>query len=147
MDLGIAYRGVGNYTGAKAAYEKALKLDPGNPDPWMNLGILQGDYLKEYEDSVSSFERYIATGGAQVELAAAHIEAVQTEQERSEKRRLREESRQAADLERAERQRLLEEAERQANPDAPGGGSEGDASPEEGNESAGDDSPWGPVEE
>jgi len=139
MDLGVAYRGVGDFARSRTAYERALQLSPADPEPWLNLGILQGDYLKEYDDAVKSFERYVSSGGAQAELAAGYITAVEKEKERAEKRRRREARRQEAERERAERQRLVDQAEREQSPADPGTPAE---VPE--TEGAG---PWGPVEE
>lgn len=112
MNLGIAYRGVGSFAQSQQAYERALELHPDDPSPWFNLGILLGDYLKDYDGAVSAFKRYLGGGGPQDELAHEYIDKVQKEQKRAKKRRQKDAERQARDAERAERQRLLEEAER-----------------------------------
>jgi tetratricopeptide (TPR) repeat protein len=112
MRLGIAYRGVGRLDEAKAAYQRALQIEVNNPDPHFNLGILLGDYAKEYDDSIASFESYLDRGGSERERAEAYIKSVSKEQKRAEKRKTADAERKKREEERAERQRLLEEAEK-----------------------------------
>lgn len=38
--LGVAERGAMHYTAAESAYQKAARLDPSDPRPWFNLGLL-----------------------------------------------------------------------------------------------------------
>jgi hypothetical protein len=69
MNLGTAYRGLGRIEDAKASWEKALELDPGNPDPMLNLAILYGDTLKDYPKAIETIDAYSAKGGTRRELA------------------------------------------------------------------------------
>jgi tetratricopeptide (TPR) repeat protein len=79
-NLGIAYRGVGRYEESAAAYQKALVLEPG-PEPHLNLGILYGDYLKNYDMAVEAYEMYKSMGG-DAAVADGYIEATLKEQEK-----------------------------------------------------------------
>ncbi|MBX2800297.1 MAG: tetratricopeptide repeat protein [Myxococcales bacterium] len=110
LNLGIAYRGLGRLDDAKAAYRKALSLDPANPTPHFNLGILLGDYEKDYDGAVAAFNQYIAAGGSEGERAAKYIEDVTREKERAERRARAEAERKRREEERARRQELLESA-------------------------------------
>lgn len=69
MNLGTAYRGLGRIEDAKASWEKALELDPGNPDPMLNLAVLYGDTLKDYPKAIETIDAYSAKGGTRRELA------------------------------------------------------------------------------
>lgn len=44
---------------AEKLYLKALKLDPRNPQVCYNLGVLYGDYLKDYRSASKYYRRYI----------------------------------------------------------------------------------------
>jgi tetratricopeptide (TPR) repeat protein len=79
-NLGIAYRGEGRYEESAAAYQKALVLEPG-PEPHLNLGILYGDYLKNYDMAVEAYEMYKSMGG-DAAVADGYIEATLKEQEK-----------------------------------------------------------------
>lgn len=92
LNLGIAYRGLGRYEDAKRSYEEALRLDPKNPEPYRNLAVLYGDYMKAYDAAVQALEDYRKAGGAAAEIDA-WIQAVRKEQKRAEDRRRREEER------------------------------------------------------
>jgi tetratricopeptide (TPR) repeat protein len=102
LNLGICYRGVGRYPDAKAAYEKALSLRPGSSEPWFNLGILYGDYIKlqdatvtdrtlqAYDDAITSYRTYLGSGGKQQELANTYITTLEKEKKKAEKKRQKE---------------------------------------------------------
>ena len=109
MNLGVAYRGVGRLEESAKAYETALALIPDNADPHYNLGILYGDYSKEYDKAIESFELYVQSGGPAVAEAEQYLEAITKEMARAEKRRAAMAKREKRDLERAERKRLLDE--------------------------------------
>ncbi len=47
-ELGMKRKGIGDYVGAKEAYEYAFKLMPNNAVVADNLGVIYGDYLKDY---------------------------------------------------------------------------------------------------
>ena len=68
MNLGVAYRGVGRLEDAAKAYQTAIALDSENVDPYYNLGILYGDYTKDYDKAIESFEMYIIYGGKITEI-------------------------------------------------------------------------------
>ncbi|MFT4627786.1 MAG: Flp pilus assembly protein TadD, partial [Myxococcota bacterium] len=148
LTLGVAYRGVGRFEDAEAAYRRASELDPADPSPWFNLGILFGDHTKDYEASLASFQRYLDSGGREAERARDYVKDVERERSRAEKRRNAEEERKKREAERAERQRLLEQAEREkaaaeaAAPPAPVP-VEDPASVEEGAEGSDDQTPPG----
>ncbi|TNE92013.1 MAG: tetratricopeptide repeat protein [Deltaproteobacteria bacterium] len=128
LNLGIAYRGTGQFDKAQAEYEAAMKLEPENPAPYFNLGILEGDHRKEYAKGMKALQTYIDMGGDQSGRAAEYIDALDKEKKRADRRREREEARKKAEQEAAERQKLLDE-EGGGEP-APEGG--GDPAPEEG---------------
>lgn len=113
LNLGIAYRGVERYPEAERAYKRALEAEQGVLKPHLNLGILYGDYLKDYPKALASFAKYIEGGGQQAELAANYVEGVEREQIRAERQREREEERRKREEERERRERLLRESEQQ----------------------------------
>ena len=58
--LGIAYRGNGQFTKAREAYERALALDPKHAAALLNLGILHDLYLGNGAEALALYERYLA---------------------------------------------------------------------------------------
>lgn len=62
---GIAHRRAGEFVQARAAYEQALALDPGNADACLNLGILHDLYLWDGAAALTYYERYpsLSPGG------------------------------------------------------------------------------------
>lgn len=128
LTLGVAYRGVGRLDDAEAAYKKALELAPGNPSPHFNLGVLLGDFKKDYDGAVVAFNAYIDAGGERAELASEYIKEVEKEKKRAERRQKALEDKKKRDAERAKEKALVEKAKAEAGPDdgaAPEG--EGDA--------------------
>jgi tetratricopeptide (TPR) repeat protein len=111
--LGVAYRGVGRHSDAETAYRKAGELRPVDPDPWFNLGILFGDHVKDYEASLTAFQRYLDSGGSEAGRASEYMKEIERERTRAEKRKKAEEERKKREVEREERQRLLEQAEKE----------------------------------
>jgi cytochrome c-type biogenesis protein CcmH/NrfG len=109
MNLGVAYRGLGRLEEAARAYQTAIALDSENYDPYYNLGILYGDYTKEYDKAIESFEMYVNSKSEGNEIAEEYLAAISLEKQRAEKRRLAAEKRKKREAERAERKRLLEE--------------------------------------
>jgi tetratricopeptide (TPR) repeat protein len=69
MNLGIAYRGLGQYELARKSYDLALELDPGNPDPYINISLLLGDHLHDYSGAIAAIQSYRSRGGAHRERA------------------------------------------------------------------------------
>lgn len=134
LNLGICYRHAGRHQEARAAYERALALDPRDPKPLFDLGILLGDSLKDYPAAVDAFQRYIAAGGPEAGLAAEYVRDVERERARVEKQKKAEEERVRRQQEREQRQRLLDQAGAGGGTEpAPGGSGQGagDAPPVE----------------
>jgi tetratricopeptide (TPR) repeat protein len=117
LTLGAAYRGVGRLDDAQKAYEKALALAPNDPAPHFNLGVLKGDYRKDYAGGIAEFSQYIAAGGPEKALADQYIKDLQREKELGEKRAAAEVERTRREEERKKKEeqlRLEEEAEKAA---------------------------------
>jgi tetratricopeptide (TPR) repeat protein len=140
---------VGRLDDAEKAYRKALTLNPANPAPHFNLGVLLGDYQKDYDGAISAFTTYVSAGGERAELAEEYISDVEKEKKRAERRAKARADKAKRDAERAEKKRLLEEAaaaeeaEKAASPDGatePAADSPVDGGTPEGTPS--DDSPW-----
>ncbi|MHB1845436.1 MAG: tetratricopeptide repeat protein [Deltaproteobacteria bacterium] len=75
LNLGNAYRGNKQYDLARAEYEKALSLDPKQPDGWFDLGVLFLDGtlsgvspLDRINQSIAYFQRFQSSGGADPKL-------------------------------------------------------------------------------
>ena len=68
-------RKAGQFAEAKAAYERALALDPNYADAERNLAILQDLYLDDPAAALPHFERYqLLTQGADKEVTAWLVE-------------------------------------------------------------------------
>lgn len=115
LTLGVAYRGVNRLDDAEKAYRKALSLDPADPAPHFNLGVLIGDYRKDYDGAVNEFSQYIAGGGPERALAEQYIKDIQREKELSEKRAAA-----AAEAKRREEERKKKEELTKQNEPKPG---------------------------
>jgi tetratricopeptide (TPR) repeat protein len=132
MELGIAYRGTGRFNEAERQYRKVLKLSPNDPSPWLNLGILFGDYTKDYNASLEAFDTYLSEGGTLLDQVADYQKLVKREQKRVERQKQADTERAEREAQRAERERLVKETdatkalEAAANPPGPDPG-EGDA--------------------
>ena len=112
MNLGVAYRGLERYEEAEKEYEAVRNLDPRKSEPYINLAILYGDYLKSYEKAIDVLEKYKQMPGADIERADQWIAEVQKERERTEKQKKRREAAEEARRKREEERRFLEEFER-----------------------------------
>ena len=112
LNLGIAYRGASRYEDAKREYNRVLELQPENPEPTLNLAILTGDYLKQFDEAVTLYESYRDAGGARAELVDGYVAATLKEKKRIEKAERRQKKNEEREKARQERQRKLEEAER-----------------------------------
>jgi tetratricopeptide (TPR) repeat protein len=140
LTLGVAYRGLGRLEEAEKAYEKALALDPANPAPHFNLGVLLGDYKKDYDGAIAAFNQYIASGGPEADMATEYIDDVQKEKSRAERRAKAEADRKKREEERKKREELLKQAEEaekrreQEQPAPPPEEGEEAPAPEEGQE-------------
>ena len=60
VELGIQRKQLGDYEGARDAWEYAKQLDPDNLVPWNNLGDLYHFYLKDYKKSEENWKKTIA---------------------------------------------------------------------------------------
>lgn len=87
INLGIALRGEGRYEESVAAYNEALRLDPGNAEPHRNLAVLYGDYLKSYDQAIAEIEAYRRNGGNQAGDLDAWIAQIKKDKEKAEKRK------------------------------------------------------------
>lgn len=59
-DLGMARKGIEDYEGATDAYQYALKMMPNNAVTAENLGVLYGDYLRNYPKAEEYYRLSIA---------------------------------------------------------------------------------------
>lgn len=109
--LGIAQRGTGNLDAAEASYRKVLVLDPELIEAHFNLGILLGDYRKDYAQAQEELSAYISGGGASKELAGEYIAALSAEEAREKKRAAAAEARRKRQEKAEANRRLLEEEE------------------------------------
>jgi Tfp pilus assembly protein PilF len=112
LTLGVAYRGVGRLPEAEAAYRKALQLNPSDPAPHFNLGVLLGDFKKDYDGAVAAFNTYVQAGGEKSSLATEYITEIEKEKKRAAKRREALEEKAKKDEERKAKEKLLEEADK-----------------------------------
>lgn len=148
IELGNAYRGLGRLEDAQRVWRRALELNPKDPLPHFNLGVLLGDDLKSYDDGVKEIEAYLAGGGAEATLATTYIESFKKEKTRAEQRRKQEEDRLRRQKEREQREKeaaAQKEAEKEAEkaqPESPA--PEQPAEPEPAPQEPG--SPWGPTQ-
>lgn len=114
MNLGVAYRGTARYDEARAAYEQVIKLKPEDPDPHLNLGILYGDYMKNYDAAIAEYELYIKMGGSQSAAVQVYIENTRKEQEKvkkmEERKKRAEEDAKRREAAKAEEERKAREA-------------------------------------
>lgn len=60
IELGIQRKTLGDYEGARDAWEYAKAIEPGNLVPWNNLGDLYHFYLKNYVKSEENWKKTIA---------------------------------------------------------------------------------------
>ena len=76
--LGIAYRKVGRFADARAAYERAIAADPAFADAECNLGVLLDLYLDDPAAALPHYERYQALAGDTDTRAAAWLAELRT---------------------------------------------------------------------
>lgn len=58
--LGVSYRQLGRFEEARAAYQRAIELDPAAPAPYLNLGILNDLYLNDGARALALYGQYLA---------------------------------------------------------------------------------------
>ncbi len=61
--LGQAYVKLNRYRAAEQEYKKAIKAAPENPKYYLGLGILYHNFLKELDNAVENYRKYIRLGG------------------------------------------------------------------------------------
>jgi tetratricopeptide (TPR) repeat protein len=83
INLGIANKGLGLGDEAKAAYEKALSLDKGNPAATMNLAILYHKNLADFPNALKYYQAYQAKPAAEGGPDQATIKGAITELEQT----------------------------------------------------------------
>ncbi len=116
--MGIAQRGLGNIEEAERLYKEAYQLNPSNPEPLLNMAVLEADYKEgnNYAKAYDLLDRYLDEGGtkeaivkewrSEIEASeAAYLEQKKKEELRALFKRRREE---------AARKRAEEEAKRAA---------------------------------
>jgi tetratricopeptide (TPR) repeat protein len=110
LTLGVAYRGAGRLDEARGAYERSLTLAPSDPTGLFNLGILLGDYQKDYDGGVAALERYVTAGGSEADRARTYINDLTDEKKLAQKRAEAEAERRARDAERERQEQLAAQA-------------------------------------
>jgi tetratricopeptide (TPR) repeat protein len=103
-DLGVALRGAGRFDEARAAWDKALSLDPADLTPRFNIGVLLGDNLKQYLPAIGELKAYVSAGGKESALAETYIAGFEKEKSRAEQRKKQDEDKARRERERAERE-------------------------------------------
>ncbi len=98
LNLGVAKRGMGDYPGAKAEYERVLALSPGNAAARFDLAVLYGDFLKEYDQAIAAYKEYLKAPN----LSAATEKQVRKYIDDMEKTKVREERRKERERRRKE---------------------------------------------
>ena len=66
--MGIAQRGQGNIDEAERYYKEAYQMNPSNPEPLMNMAVVEADYRQEYTKALDLLDKYLADGGTNVDL-------------------------------------------------------------------------------
>ena len=60
---GVAKRGLGEIDEAERLYKESYQLNPSNPEPLLNLAVLEADYRNEYAKAFELLDRYVDEGG------------------------------------------------------------------------------------
>lgn len=117
---GVAKRGLGEIEEAERLYKEAYQLNPSNPEPLLNLAVLEADYRNEYTKAFELLDRYQNEGGQDIavvdtwrsefkESEAAYLKEKKQQELRDLFRRRREEA--AKKRAEEEAKRAAEEAE------------------------------------
>ena len=139
--MGISQRGQGNIEEAERYYKEAYQVNPSNPEPLLNMAVLEADYRQEYTKALELLDRYLADGGTDVDLAdqwrsefkeseAAYLKEKKQQELRAIFRRRREE----AAKKRAEEEAAEQAAQEQESEDTDSEDSSEDTSVETGSE-------------
>jgi len=118
LDLGVAYRGLGQTDKALAEYDAAEKLQPRLAAIYLNRGIVLQRYKDQPEKSLELYKQYVALSGGESALANdAPVLALRREAEQmvAAKSQARSQEQQAKTLEEAQklqRQRLKDAEDR-----------------------------------
>jgi tetratricopeptide (TPR) repeat protein len=124
LNLGVAYRGMGQVDKALTEYEAAEKLDPKLAPVYLNRGIVLQRYKDAPERSLDLYKKYVAlTGGESAQPVDSPVLALRREAEQlvAAKAQVRTAEEQAKTLEAAQKlqQQRLRDAEERAAKNAP----------------------------
>lgn len=72
VDLGVAYKGMGQFDKAMAEYDAAQKLNPNLPAIYLNRGIIVGYVKNDPDKALEYYKQYIQMAGGGAGLAADH---------------------------------------------------------------------------
>jgi Flp pilus assembly protein TadD len=72
VDLGVAYKGQGQYDKAMQAYDAAEKLNPKLASVWFNRAVILGDQKKEYPRAIELFKKFVSVEGGENAVPADH---------------------------------------------------------------------------
>lgn len=117
LNLGVAYKGMGDFDKAMVAYEAAEKLNPELPGIYLNKGIILGRHKNEPEKAIELYRKYISLKGGEA-VADGTVIALKEEAEavlkarEDEKRAIEEAKRMEAEMK--EQQALEERQKRDA---------------------------------
>ncbi len=88
--MGIVHRGLGEIDQAEKMYQDSYQYNPSNPEPLLNLAVLEADYRNDYQKAYTLLDRYLNEGGTEGDL----VEQWRTEFQKSEKDFIAEKKRQ-----------------------------------------------------
>ena len=111
MNLGIAYRGLGQYELSKKAYEEALRLNPEDPSPYINIAVLLGEHESNFDGAIVAVQSYRTRGGEHSARADGLLTSFQERKQKFEADLARKQKREADRKKREEEARLAAEYE------------------------------------
>jgi len=119
LDLGVAYKGQGQYDKALQEYEMAERLNPELASVYLNRGIILHRYKDSPEKALDSYKKFLLlTGGAvalppEAPVFALMNEAEQMIQAKAETKRSEEEAKKLEQAQRTQQAKLKEAEERE----------------------------------
>lgn len=125
LNLGVAYRGMGQVDKALAEYEAAEKLDPKLAAVYLNRGIILQRYKDAPDRSLELYKQYVLLSGGESALPpdapvlALRREAEQLVAAKSQAKTVEQQTRTLQDAQKLQQQRLRD-AEERAQKTAPG---------------------------